>query len=155
MAFRKRLYRSTYSSLDELQADVDAWIREYESSAAALRQVLVWQNTYADIPGYKAPVRMKSSWTAYRRDFTRRFFSARCARGCGIAICQTSLNFTTARMTAGLQIAIVFGPLPFCLFLASLQRALAWLGQGMVIQRLEVTMPVLHSDHRRSIPNAG
>ena len=47
VAFRKKVYRS----IDELQADLDAWIREYNEQR--------WQNADADLPCRNAMAKEK------------------------------------------------------------------------------------------------
>ena len=44
-------------AFDELQADVDAWIREYNGVRPHSGKYCFGKNTHADIPACKAPVR--------------------------------------------------------------------------------------------------
>src|SRR5262249_49777890 len=46
VAFRKRVYRS----IDELQADLDAWITEYDEGAATSGTLVLRQDADADLP---------------------------------------------------------------------------------------------------------
>jgi hypothetical protein len=50
VAFRKKLYRT----LEELQADLDAWLREDKRGAAAPGAAVLRQDTAADVPGQRA-----------------------------------------------------------------------------------------------------
>jgi len=50
VAFRKKVYRS----IDELQADLDAWITEYNGDTTTSRPLVLRQNADADIPGCNA-----------------------------------------------------------------------------------------------------
>ena len=50
VAFRKKVYRS----IDELQADLDSWIREYNEAAATSGTLVLRQNPDADLPGCHA-----------------------------------------------------------------------------------------------------
>jgi len=51
--FRKRLY----SHLEDLQADVDVWLREYNEVRPHSGKYLLWQNALADLPGFQASER--------------------------------------------------------------------------------------------------
>jgi hypothetical protein len=46
VAFRKKVYRS----IDELQADLDLCIREYNEQKATSRTLVLLQNAHADLP---------------------------------------------------------------------------------------------------------
>ena len=46
VAFRKKLYRS----IDELQADLDAWLAEYNEATPASGPMVLRQNPDADLP---------------------------------------------------------------------------------------------------------
>jgi transposase InsO family protein len=48
VAFRKKIY----PSLEELQADLELWLREYHEEPAAPRPVVLWSDSDADVPGY-------------------------------------------------------------------------------------------------------
>ena len=50
VAFRKKVYRS----IDELQADLDVWVREYNEAAATSRTLVLRQNADANLPGCNA-----------------------------------------------------------------------------------------------------
>lgn len=52
VAFRKRLY----STLEELQGDADAWMREYNGQRPHSGKVLLRENTAADVLGFEASV---------------------------------------------------------------------------------------------------
>ena len=45
VAFRKKVYRS----IDELQSDLDAWLREYNGTASASGPLVLQQNSDADL----------------------------------------------------------------------------------------------------------
>ena len=46
IAFRKKVYRS----IDELQVDLDLWVREYNEAETTSRPLVLWQNPNADVP---------------------------------------------------------------------------------------------------------
>ena len=46
IAFRKKVYRS----IDELQVDLDLWVREYNEARPTSRPLVLWQNPNADVP---------------------------------------------------------------------------------------------------------
>ena len=49
IAFRKKIYES----IEMLQNDLDEWLREYKITSAQ-REILLWENADADIPGFPA-----------------------------------------------------------------------------------------------------
>ncbi len=48
IAFRKKVY----SSLDELQEDLNQWLKWYNEEKNSFRKILFWQNPYADLSGF-------------------------------------------------------------------------------------------------------
>ena len=48
MAFRKKLY----TTLEALQADLDAWLREYNEDTGPAGALVLRQDADADVPGH-------------------------------------------------------------------------------------------------------
>ncbi len=91
VAFRKKLY----SSLEQLQADVDLWLEEYNQKSPAFGQILFWENADTNVLGFPASGGRERARPFCGRDFTGPAFSARCARGCCfLNLCQIKSRHT-------------------------------------------------------------